>query len=453
MSQKKRLFHNGIATAIQKGILIAQQLLLVPFFIKVWGAAYYGEWLTLTIIPTIIGFSDLGFGTAAANSFILKYAAGDKQGAANIAKSGFLSIGLIVIVGIFLSGLLIFILDFYHIFDKSLIAKHDAILAVLFLMISRLIGFFTQLYEAHFKAARRASFSMNLQSVNLAVVLIGSLVVLLSGGGIVLFSLTTLIITVAYVITYGVIAHKVLQESKEFKGQVLLADIKAIFHKGFGYLLSPVWQAVFFQGTTFVVRIVLGPVAVTVFNTVRTLTRAVNQANAMVISSVLPELQFEIGAGNLPQARKIFRFGLLIITLIALIGMIFLFFGGPWFYEIWTRKALNPPAMMWNIFIVGILFSGIWWMSSDVLIAANKPYEFTIAGTIVAVIAVLICYFLSIYFGLTGAAVGSFFMDIILFIYVLPQSCKIVKQPLIELVSDIFFDIKVFWFNFKNKLI
>jgi len=452
MSQKKRLFHNGIATAIQKVLLIAQQLLLVPFFIKAWGAAYYGEWLTLTIIPTIIGFSDLGFGTAAANSFILKYAAGDTQGAANIAKSGFLSIGLIVIVGIFLSGLLIFILDFYHIFDKSLIAKHDAILAVLFLMISRLIGFFTQLYEAHFKAARRASFSMNLQSVNLAVVLIGSLAVLLSGGGVVLFSLTTFIITVAYVITYGVIAHNVLPESKEFKGQVLLADIKAIFHKGFGYLLSPVWQAVFFQGTTFVVRIVLGPVAVTVFNTVRTLTRAVNQANAMVISSVLPELQFDIGAGNLPQARKIFRFGLLIITLISLIGMIFLFFGGPWFYEIWTRKALNPPAMMWNIFIVGILFSGIWWMSSDVLIAANKPYEFTIAGTIVAVIAVICSYFLSRVIGLTGAAIGSVLLDIALFIVILPKSLKLISQPIKKFPIDLLEDSKNYILKLKNRI-
>lgn len=436
MSFKKNLLKNGLASAVQKVIKIAEQLLLVPFFITAWGAAYYGEWLTLTIIPTIIGFSDLGFGTAAANSFVLKYAAGDKQGAANIAKSGFLSITFIVIASILLSVLLIFILGYYHIFDKSLIAKHDAVLAVSFLMASRIIGFYQQLYEAHFRAARRAALGMNLQSIYSGTVLAGSLVVLLSGGSIVLFALITLIITLVFILCYGIVAHNVLPVSKEFKGQVILADIKTIFHKGFGYLLSPVWQAVFFQGTTFVVRIVLGPVAVTVFNTVRTLTRAVNQANAMVIASVLPELQFEIGAGNLPQARKIFRFGLMIITLIAITGMIFLFFGGPWFYEIWTRKALNPPAMMWNIFIIGILFSGIWWMSADVLIAANRPYEFTIAGTIVAAFAVLASYVLSIHFGLTGAAIGSLILDVLLFVYVLPRSCKLIEQPLSKLVMD-----------------
>ncbi len=445
MSLKKNLLKNGLASAIQKVIKIAEQLLLVPFFITAWGAAYYGEWLTLTIIPTIIGFSDLGFGTAAANSFVLKYAAGDKQGAANIAKSGFLSITFIVIAGMLLSVLLIFVLAYFHVFDKSLINKHDAILAVSFLMAARIMGFYVQLYEAHFKAARRAAFGMTLQSVYSGTILIGSLIVLLSGGGIVLFALTTLIITVVYIISYGIIAGSVLPVSKEFKGEVLFSDIKAIYHKGFGYLLSPVWTAIFFQGTTFVVRIVLGPVAVTVFNTVRTLTRAVNQANAMVIASVLPELQFEIGSGNLPQARKIFRFGLSVITIIALIGMIFLFFGGPWFYEIWTRKALNPPPMMWNIFIVGIFFNAVWWMSSDILIAVNKPYDFTIAGLFVAIIAVVTSYFLSIQFGITGAAIGSLLLDIILFIYVLPRSFKLIAQPLNRLFKDIVTDSKGLW--------
>jgi hypothetical protein len=42
--------------------------------------------------------------------------------------------------------------------------------------------------------------------------------------------------------------------------------------------MSPMWQAIFFQGTTFVVRILLRPIAVTIFNTVRTvLERQMNE--------------------------------------------------------------------------------------------------------------------------------------------------------------------------------
>lgn len=444
MSLKKNILKNGFATLINKGIKIAEQLLLVPFFITAWGAAYYGEWLTLTIIPSIIGFSDLGFGTAASNSFILNYAANQKQEAANISKSGFLSVNIIVVVAMLLSGIIILALNYFGVFEKSLIPKQDAILAVVFLMFAQVLGFYQPLNEAYFRAARKASLSINLTGLYSGLNLLAGLTVLICKGGIVLFALSNLIISVLFAIFYTLMARRILPIAKEYKGIVLKSDIKAIFHKGFGFLLSPIWQAIFFQGTTFVVRIVLGPVAVTIFNTVRTLTRAVNQANAMVITAVLPELQFEIGAGNFVKARKVFRFGLSVISIIALSGVVFLYFGGPWFYELWTRKALNPPAMMWNVFIIGILFNALWWMSSDVLIATNKPYEFTIAGVIVALIAVGASYFLSIPYGLTGAAIGSLLLDVILFVYVLPRSCKIIEQPLHTLLIDSIDDFKLF---------
>jgi O-antigen/teichoic acid export membrane protein len=405
-------------------------LLLVPFFITAWGAAYYGEWLTLTIIPSIIGFSDLGFGTAASNSFILKYAAGEKQEASNISKSGFLSVNIIVASAMLLSFCIIGVLNYFNLFDKSLIPTQDAILAVVFLMFARVLCFYQPLNEAYFRAARKASLSINLLGLYSAVNLIVGLGVLLCEGGIVMYAFTNLIVAVVFNIFYTVFARKILSINKEYKGVVLISDIKIIFRKGFGFLLSPVWQSIFFQGTTFVVRIVLGPVAVTVFNTVRTLTRAVNQGNSIIMNSVLPELQYEMGAGNLPKARKIFRFGLSLITLVALSGAVFLYFGGPWFYEIWTRKALNPPAMMWNIFIFSVIFNAVWWMSSDVLIAANRPYDFTIAGVIAACLAVTISYFLSIPFGLTGAAVGSLFMDLALMIYTVPKALKLLNQSL-----------------------
>lgn len=442
MTLRKNLFKNGIASTLQKIIRILEQLLLIPFFITAWGAAYYGEWLTLTIIPSIIGFSDLGFGTAASNSFILKYASNDRQGASNIAKSGFLSISIIVFSSILISIIIMLALNYFNIFDKLLIQKKDAILALFFLMLGRILGFYQPLYEAYFRSVRRAALSINLLSVYSALNLVIGLLVLICKGGIVMYAFTNLVNTIVFFVFYAIMARKALPITKDYKGVILKSDIQSIFHKGVGFLLSPVWQAIFFQGTTFVVRIVLGPVAVTIFNTVRTLTRAVNQANAVIISSVLPELQFEIGTGNLKQARKIFRFGLTIITLISIIGIIFLYLGGPWFYELWTRKALNPPAMMWNLFIIGIVFNAIWWMSSDVLIAANKPYDFTIAGVIVATLAIILSYFLSIQFGLSGAAMGSLFLDVFLFVYVLPRSCKLIDQPIYSLIGDAIADFK-----------
>lgn len=436
MSLKKNILKNGLATVIAKSFRIIEQLLLVPFFIASWGPEYYGEWLTLTIIPSMMAFSDLGFGTSAANKFLLQYAAGDKEGAANTARSGVFLISVVVAGGILLSGILIFALDRFHVFDKSLIARQDAVWALFFLMAARVITFYNQFYEAYFRAARKASLGINLQTVYSASNIIFGLLVLIMGGGIIAFALVNLIVSVVFNPAYNWKARQTLGLHKTHEGKVLKTEINSIMKNGFGYLLSPVWQAIYFQGTTFVVRLTLGPLAVTIFNTTRTLVRSVSQVFNMITLSVFPEFQFEVGAGNLEKARKVFRITFLGIIACAVAGIGFLYFLGPWFYQVWTKKALNPPPAMWNIFILSIAFNAIWWMATIIFQAYNKPYYFTVAGTLAATVSVIATWFFSRY-GLAGVALGSFLLDFILAIYLLPFGCRLLGQPLGGLFSDL----------------
>lgn len=445
MTLKSNLFRNGIAASIQKGVRIFEQLLLVPFFITAWGAAYYGEWLTLTIIPTMLGFSNLGFGTSAANALIIKYSSGDKQGAANIAKTGLYIINRVVLCSIFISILLIFILDWFNIFDKSLINRVDAIGAISFLMVARILNFYQQLFEAYYRSARKAALSINLQSIYSFLNITFGLLVLLLGGSIIAYAAVTMLIAMLFNPFYAWKAKHVLKLYKTNKGDIIKEDIKTITGKGIGYLMSPIWQAIYFQGTTFVVRIVLGPEAVAIFNTVRTVTRIINQAYSMIISTIFPELQYELGAKNYNNARKIFRTALLSVTFIAIFGSIFLYVGGSWFYEIWTRKALSPPNLMWNIFIGSLLFNAIWWTSSFIYSALNKPYEFAIAGLVSSVISVLTAYFFAKLWGLTGAAIGTVIMDVLLFFYIFPRSCKLIGQKIDTLLKEMIIDTNHIW--------
>lgn len=437
MSLKKNILKNGLATVIAKSFRILEQLLLVPFFITSWGAAYYGEWLTLTIIPSMMAFSDLGFGTSAANRFLLQYASGDKDGAANTARSGIFLITIVVASGILLSAALIFILDRLHVFDKSLIARQEAVWALFFLMAARVITFYNQFYEVYFRAARKASLGINLQTVYSAANIIFGIVVLLIGGGIVAFALVNLSVSVIFNPLYNWKARRTLGLHKTNEGRILKTEVRGIMKNGLGYLLSPVWQAIYFQGTTFIIRLTLGPLAVTTFNTVRTLVRSVSQVFNMITLSVFPEFQFEIGAGNLEKARKVFRLTFIGIIACAFLGILFLYTLGPWFYTVWTKKALDPPPAMWNIFILSIGFNAIWWMATIIFQAYNKPYLFTLAGTIAAVISVFATWYFSSRYGLTGAALGSLTLDMLLAFYLLPLGCKLLGQPLAGLFNDI----------------
>jgi O-antigen/teichoic acid export membrane protein len=66
----------------------------------------------------------------------------------------------------------------------------------------------------------------------------------------------------------GIMARKEINLKELKNAKISKEDIKISFHKGIGYLMSPLWQAIFFQGTTFVIRITLGPTSVAIFNTV-----------------------------------------------------------------------------------------------------------------------------------------------------------------------------------------
>ena len=288
MSLKKRLVNNGLASILSKGVRVLEQLFLVPFFIAAWGAAYYGEWITLTIIPSVMAFSNLGFGSAAANSLVLTYASGNKQKAANICKTGFYIITIMVLIAIVLGAIAIYVLDIFHVFDKSLIDSQDAILAVSILIIARLLNFYDQLIESFYRAAQRAALSINLLTIRAALNLAAGLFVLLLEYGIVAFAISQLIVTVLFSILYWLKGRSVLGLYKNYTGTKDAVILKGITTKGLSYLMLPVWQIIYFQGTTFVVRIVLGPEAVAIFNTARTLSRSLNQLLYLVEPTVFP---------------------------------------------------------------------------------------------------------------------------------------------------------------------
>ena len=432
MSIIKGIISNGLANVAQKIVRIADQLLLVPFFLTHWGAAMYGEWLTLTIIPSVLAFSDLGFGSAVSNSFVLAYASGDKQKAADLRKSGFWIITFSVLLGLTLTAAAMVAGIKMHWFDKSQINATDAALAVVFMMVARLLSFYTQLVEAFYRSARKAALGSFLGSGNSLINIVVGLVILTMGYGVAVFAFSQLLIAVLYTICYSILGCKLI-DLKNYKGRILKSDIADITKKGMGYLMTPIWQSVYFQGTTFVVRIALGPEAVAIFNTVRTVCRSVNQMFSIINASIFPDLQYEYGQGHISTVHKYFRVAVLISMIIGFTGCLFLAILGLDLYGWWTKSVLTVPEGVWNIFMVGVFMNAVWWTSVVTYRMTNQPYHFAIASTITAFISVGVTYVLSIPLGLTGAAIGCTLFEVVMAFYVLPDSCRLLGMKPSEL--------------------
>jgi O-antigen/teichoic acid export membrane protein len=437
MSIKRNILKNGFASTLTKGVRMLEQLFLVPFFITAWGAAYYGEWLTLTIIPSVFAFSDLGFGSAAANSFVLAYASNEKQKAANINKAAIRIISIILFISMLISIVVLLMLNHYQVFEKSLIDKQDAIMAVSILILARFLNFYTQLMDSYYRSARRASLSINLKTIKSLLNLGGGMLILLLGYGVVAFSVSQLIIIVFFNLYYWYKGNKLLIGFNDFKGIIDKIEVRNITSKGFGYMLFPAWQSIYFQGTTFVVRVVLGPEAVAVFNTVRTLSRSVNQILNIVSSSIFPELQFEMGAGNKKNAVKIFKLGVISSFILAVLGVLFLAIFGLWFYGVWTQKQLYVEPTMWYVLLIGVLFNALWWSSEPVFRAKNEPYQFALIGVFSAIVSVIVTYVFSKWLGLVGAAMGAVVLDIIMALIIIPKSIRLMEMNFRDLYKGL----------------
>tara|TARA_R100001594_G_scaffold115190_1_gene150076 strand:- start:155 stop:1369 length:1215 start_codon:yes stop_codon:yes gene_type:complete len=399
-----------------------------------------------------MAFSNLGFGSAAGNSFVLTYTSGNKQKAADISKTGLYIITIMISSALVLSAIVILVLNYFHVFDKSLINSQDAIIAVSIMILSQLLMFYLQLFEAYYRAAQKASLSINLITTKSAASIGFGLLVLLLGYGIVEFAISQLFVTVIFIIFYGLKGRKIIGLHKTFKGVKDKAILKAITTKGLSYLMLPMWQIIYFQGTTFVVRIVLGPEAVAIFNTTRTLSRSINQILYMIEPTVFPELQIQIGKANWKMARKIFRISLIGVFILSFIGFIGLALFGLWFYNLWTQNQLEVPSTMWYIMISAMLFNAVWYVTEMVFRAFNEPKLMGWFGLGSAIVSVLATYVLSNFMGLTGAAIGAVLLDAILVILVVPHGCKLLNFSPKELVQNGIKDFQELYVILTHKL-
>lgn len=450
MGVAKGILNNGLANIAQKIIRILDQLLLVPFFLTAWGASYYGEWLTLSIVPSILAFSDLGFGSAVANGFVLAYASGDKQKAVNLQRSGFWIITASVLLGALLTALVIVIGDYAGWFHKSAIDAQDAILAVTLMMASKLVSFYSQIAEGFYRGARRAATGSFLGSGNSLINIIVGLIVLQAGCRVVGFALANFIIAVLFAFVYWIIGRRMITFDG-LKGRIERCDIRMIVTKGLGYLATPVWQSIYFQGTTFAVRIVLGAEAVAIFNTVRTVCRSVNQVFSVINAAIFPDLQFEYGRGNLPLVQKLFRIAVGVSIVIGFIGSLALCLAGMDLYNWWTQNKLSIGLTEWNVFMVGVFMNAVWWTSVVVYRMTNRPKHFAIASTLMSCVSVAICYFMSGVWGLAGAALATTVFETVMALYILPDSCKILGLKVSDLVTHVGDDWQMIKKKFNNK--
>jgi O-antigen/teichoic acid export membrane protein len=355
--------------------------------LHVWGAAEYGQWLTLNAIPAYLSISDFGLGTVAANDMTMKVAAGNLGGARNAFTVSWMCVAAITLVIGSILIPLVFMAPWTNWLDVTAMGPGQAKATLAALAIYALV---TQNFAGRMDAFR--SFGRyalgNVIKASERLGEFGAIVVALAFHApplIVAGSMLAVVVAclVAVWISLYVLAPWLREGGRRFD----LSLAKAYFRPSAALILYWLSDMLMVQGLTIVIAVRLGPVVVAGFNTLRTLSRVPLQLSQMISWAFVPELAASKGAGDLKSAQTL-AFNLIRLAIWgAAATSILLFLLGDFVYRNWTLGRLSFDKPLFSALLLIAVANGVWTSALYILIAFNAQSRVTaglVSGAVVS---------------------------------------------------------------------
>jgi O-antigen/teichoic acid export membrane protein len=429
-SVKRRLTLGFISNWISKLASTIIQLIQVPVFLHFWSVPVYGEWMILNSIPSYLSFSNIGFGSVAGNEMTMMVAREDRQGALRIFQSCWWFIAMICSAVIALLSIILYYVPAARLLKIHDISPSDAKWIIFYLGVSVMLGQFEQLLQSAYRCIGRYPYGSFIKSVfSLSAFGCMILAVAFNAGP----RFTALVFACANVTGTAILCILVRRDIPWIEygwKHARFAEIRALARPAIAFMGFPIGNALNLQGTLLAVGYALGPTAVVVFGTARTVSRVALQMVQMVNSTFEPEMSIAYGARNLPLVRSLLRRACQLALIVAFVIVLGMMSVGPWFLHHWTGGHVPPSRVLLDILLLVVILYALWSTSSVLMTSTNQHQKLATYYVIGTGIACTLCYFLARAFGLYGAAASLLVSEIVMNLYVVPASLRISQDTL-----------------------
>ena len=368
-----RRLRNGLgANVYNQGVTIVVQLVGVPILLHAWGTQLYGEWLILFAIPAYLSMTDLGFSQSAGNDMTARVARGDRPGALAVFQSLGVLVYLIAAVGLLLSAGLLWQLPLRRWFSFSEMGGEQARWVLWLLAAEVFVRLPDGVNHAGFRASGDYALHVGLNSTTRLVQFTGIWIAVLAGGGPVAAAATFFGVRALTTPGFAVLLVRRHHWLSFGLSHARKRELRRLFKPALANMAIPLAQALNIQGMVLVVGTVLGPLAVVVFSTLRTLTRLALQLVLAVSHAAEPELATAYGAGNRALLQSLFLHALRAGLWLALVASAGLALFGSLILDVWThgKVAMEPWLFAW--LLTSAVASVLWYGALIVLKAANR---------------------------------------------------------------------------------
>jgi O-antigen/teichoic acid export membrane protein len=420
----KGLGSEGYGQAVN--ILI--QIATLPLLIRIWGVELYGEWLILSAIPVYLTMTDLGFGSAAQNEMTMAAGRGESGAVLEALQSVWflvVMVSVIVFAAILSAATLLPVADW---FDFAVLESRTVTAIILLLSLQVLVGLQTGLIYSGFHYRGSYGFGRFL-STNIRLFEFILLVVAVAGGGGPIAAATALLAgRVVGLVAMRAILWRVSPEIVFGWRHARRETIQRLAAPAFGFAIFPVGNALSLQGMLILVGAVLGPPAVVVFATMRTLTRFGLQLVGTVTRTFHAEISAAHGKNNYELQRRLFHFvcqaALCASVATALVLAVF----GSWFLALWTDDAVVMDRTLFGLLLAVMVTHCMWQASLLLAYATNRHLRIAVAYIGVSVVALLSAFLAINVAGLSGTAAVLLVGELSMAAYVFRITLGILKE-------------------------
>ncbi len=395
-----RIVKQFAASVTSQGIIALQNLLLPPIFIHAFGVSSYGEWLTLFAAVAYLSTLQFGVQTYVNNELTIRYNRGEMDSYQVMQSTGLrMLIGMAIAATVLLSG--VFYLPVSRWLHLSL-SQHDTALAIFFLGLQIIANLPLNYFAGTFMVFGMSHRGTSWQNVLRLMMVATAAVMALLHCSFPAIAIGQFLMVLAYTVLILFDLHRLAPDIFPTLRYWDTATARSILTPSGYFGLIMVCNFLAFQLPIIMLQRLLGPVAVVVFNIMRSIFSMGRQALGTFTASFGPEVTNIYGRRDWTSLKSIYNLSeKVLFTAIPVVNFTALLLS-PILLRVWLHK---PDLYSLNLYTLMAVISATISIREHKIqfqISTNQHHEMARNAFFSYLLMVIVAWLLIPHFGLPG---------------------------------------------------
>lgn len=415
-------FLRGLGSmGVSQALAATSAIVLVPLFLRAWGADVYGKWLALTALISYLTLLDLGGQSYIGNLLAQTFVHHDEEKFRQQLSEA-VSLYVFISLAVFLVLIAILAWPSLTLPGESHTLGTEERLIVLFLSVPILVGIPGGVYVTIYRATGRLARGMMVNNVARLVGLLAFMLVLIVGLSPVVYAGVTLLhsFLMGSLMIWDVTRQFSFAQNIQINLHKAWAGRKYLGGSLFFWLLA-LATALNYQGIILVLNAAVVPSIVALYVTLRTAAGLIGYIGSLLQTPLWAELTFLHAQQRREDLLHTALLSVKVISLLCSIAGVGLWILLPIIYPAWTDNQLPLDPMLFGLILFQTVLLAGWTSCGWVLMASNQHRQMAGWALGNAGITLGLAFLLAPHFNVMGVAVATLVGDVLCGLSVYPR--------------------------------